>query len=204
MVRFVVLLLLFVAGALVVALFFDHRGRRDARVDRLRHAFLHGAPLAGTSRPAALTEVVHPGGLRFRAPASWTVDIVDDARVATPAAPPAGSRRIAVEVVTLEGAASPADVLKSLVVDGERAVHVLANGHALMKSVETVEGPGGLVASYTWRLGRAADGGRLQLAVFRLPLPVEGAADVIAQADLGTLDREVRDATFADGTAADA
>jgi hypothetical protein len=38
------------------------------------------------------------------------------------------------------------------------------------------------------------------MAEFRLCVPVETAADVIAQADLATLDREVRVAAFADGT----
>ena len=203
MARFVLLLLLVVVGALVIALFFDHRDRRDARIDRLRHAFLHGTPLAGTSRPAALVEVVHPGGVCFRVPASWAIEIVDGEQVPVPAGPAAG-RRLQVEVVHLDGPApgSPSDALKSLVVEGERAIHVLENGQALMKSLDTVRGPDALVASYTWRLARVTDDGGLSVAVFRLPVAVESAAGVIAQSDLGTLDREIRAATFPGRTAA--
>jgi hypothetical protein len=196
--RLAFLLLLVAAGALLVALLFDHRGRRDVRFDRLRQAFLHGMPLQG-GRPGSvsLPEVAHPDGLRFRAPASWTIDMLQVDRVRPDV--PAEGRRVQVEVLQLEGAGPVADVLKGIPIDGERSVEVLPNGHVLMKSLEAVRGPGVPVASYTWRLARAAPRGGLQLGVFRLRLPLEAAAEVIGQVDLGTLEREIREAVLFDG-----
>lgn len=78
----------------------------------------------------------------------------------------------------------------------ERSVELLPGGHALMKSVDSVRDARGFLASYTWRLGRAESGRHWDLAVFRLRLPLEAAGEVIAQADLATLDREVREAEF--------
>ena len=201
MARFILLLLLLVAGALVIALFFDHRSRQDARFDRLRQAFLHGRPLAGYSRPATAVEVVHPDGVQFRAPASWVVDVVKGERPAVEA-PAAGGRRVQVEVIWLQDrAAGPiADALKALEPERERSLETLPNGHVLAKSLVPVRTAGGWVASYTWRLARSEPGGGLRIAVFRLQLPVEAAPDVIAQSDLGTLEREVREATFSSGT----
>jgi hypothetical protein len=203
MARFILLLLLVIAGALVIALFFDRRGRRDAVIDRLRWAFLHGTPLAGYSRAAALKEFVHPGGLRFRAPGSWTVELADGDR-AGPAGVADSGRRVAVEVLRLDrpatgGTESVVDALKSLAVDGERSIEVLRSGIVLMKTLEPAHDERGLLASYAWRLARPAPRGGVQIAVLRLRLPVAGAADVIAQSDLATLDREVREATFSEG-----
>jgi hypothetical protein len=197
MARFVLLVLLVIAGALVVALFLDHRGRRDARFDRLRQAFLHGVPLQGSAHPASLAAVAHPEGLRFRTPGSWAIALRPGGDTGPP---PDGRRCVEVEVVRLQGTAtgSLADALKAIPTEGERSVEALANGHVLMKSLESGHGAGGPLASYTWRLGRPVPGGGLQLAVFRLSLPVETAAEVIAQADLATLEREVREATFFD------
>jgi hypothetical protein len=111
-------------------------------------------------------------------------------------------RRVEVDVVPLDGVASGSvtEALERLPARGERSLEALPNGNVLMKSVEAVRGPGGALAAYTWRLGRATARGGLQMAEFRLCLPVETAAEVIAQADLATLDREVREAAFADGT----
>ena len=197
MARFVLLLLLLLAGALMIALVFDHRGRREARIDRLRSAFLHGRPLAGHSRAASLVEFVHPRGMRFRAPASWTIEMVDGERTVTMGAA-AGGRRVRVEVLRLEGqpSGSAVDALKSQEAEGERSVEVLPSGHALMKSIDTVRDTHGVVASYTWRLVREESGRRLEIAVFRLRLSVESAGEVIEQSDLTTLDREVREARF--------
>jgi hypothetical protein len=201
MARFVLLLLLVVAGALVMALLSDHRGRRDARFDRLRQAFLHGQPLGGTARPVAVVEVVHPGGVRLRAPASWAIDLVERERPVAKA-PAAGGRRVRVEVVRLEqcAAGSVVDALAAL--EPERSVELLANGHAFVKSVVPVRADGGWAASYAWRLARSEPGGGLRIAVFRLQLPVDSASDVIAQSDLATLEREVREATFSAGPSA--
>jgi hypothetical protein len=136
--------------------------------------------------------------MRFRAPASWTID-TDPARRGEAATT---ARRVVVEVLQLESpaAAGPQAVvaaLQGLPAQGERSVEVLPNGHVLMKTVEAVGDRQGLRASYTWHLARAVPGRRLQVAVFRLQLPVAAAGEVFAQADLATLDREVRDATFA-------
>lgn len=195
MARFVLLLLLLLAGALMIALVFDHRGRRDARIDRLRAAFLHGRPLAAHSRAASLVEFVHPRGLRFRAPASWTIEMVDGERTVTVGAM-AGGRRVRVEVLRLAGQASAVEALKSQEAESERSVEVLPSGHALMKSIDTVRDTRGVLASYTWRLGCEESGRRLEIAVFRLRLSVESAGEVIEQSDLATLDREVREARF--------
>lgn len=200
MVRFIVLLLLVIVGALVVALFFDHRSRRDARIDRLRWAFLHGSPLAGYTRPSNLAEVVHPGGMRFRAPASWTIEMAES-KGAVHAGAPEGARRVRVEVRLLDGPApagteSVAEALKTLEAEGERSVEVLPNGHVLMKTLEPARSEKGLVASYVWRLGRVSPPRGVEIAVFRLGLPVEAAGEVIAQSDLATLDREIREAAF--------
>jgi hypothetical protein len=200
MARFVLVLLLVAAGALVIALFFDLRGRRDARFDRLRQSFLHGLPLQGYSRPASLVEIVHPKGVTFRAPGAWTVDMREGPPA--PAAVPDGGRCVEIEVLHLEGhpSGSLTDALKSLPAEGGQAVEELPNGHVLMKTVEPTRGPQGLLATYTWRLGHATPGHGFQLAVFRLRLPVETAAEVIAQVDLATLEREVREATFSEST----
>jgi hypothetical protein len=208
MARFILLVLLVVAGGLVVALFLDHRGRRDAVVDRLRWAFLHGRPLAGYSRATALADFVHPGGLRFRAPASWTVDMTDPGAEA-PAATPGAGRRLSVEVLRLEsagaaGTESVVDALESLAANGERAVEVLPNGNVLMKTLEAASSEAGALACYAWSLGAAAPPRGVRIATFRLRLPVAAAGDVIAQSDLAIVDREVREAAFADGPSAPA
>lgn len=202
MARFVLLLLLVIAGALVVALFFDHRGRRDAAIDRLRWSFLHGRPLAGYSRAAALAEFVHPGGIRFRVPASWTIETAEGDRAVPPGAPE-GGRRVRVELLSVESSASSGTesvvaALTSLAVGGERSVEVLPGGSVLMKTLEATRDAAGPLASYAWSLGRAMPPRGVRIATFRLRLPVGAAADVIAQSDLATLEREVREATFAD------
>jgi hypothetical protein len=199
MARLVLLLLLALAGGLVVALYFDRRGRRDERIERLRWAFLHGTPLGHHSSTVSLAGVAHPAGLRFRAPSSWTIDM-DQA--GAPAGDPGAGRRVLVEVLHLdapaaEGPEAVAAALKRLPAQGERSVEVLPTGNVLMKTVEALRHAKGPCASYTWHLARALPSQEVQLAVFRFRLPVETAADVIAQADLATLDREVRDATFA-------
>jgi hypothetical protein len=206
MARFVLILLFVIAGALVIALYFDHRGRRDERIDRLRWTFLHGTPLAGYSRAAALSEFVHPGGMRFRAPASWTVETAQRGHRSPSGAPGAG-RLVGVELVRLEGQGtagteSVVAALKSLHVEGERSVETLANGNALMKTVESVRDQKALFAVYAWRIGHALPSGGMQIAAFRLRVPVETAADVIVQSDLAILDREIRDATFSEGAPA--
>jgi hypothetical protein len=202
MARFVLLILLVIAGALVIALFFDRRSRRDERIDRLRWTFLHGTPLAGYARAAALSELSHPGGMRFRAPASWTIEMAEGTR-SSPSAPGAG-RLVGVELVRLEGQGhggkeTAVAALKSLDVEGERAVEALANGNALMKTVESVREGKSLLAVYAWRLGHPLPQGGMQIAVFRIRVPVETAADVIVQSDLAILDREVRAALFSEG-----
>jgi hypothetical protein len=203
MARFVLVLLLVIAGALVIALVFDHRRRRDDRLSRLRWTFLHGTPLAGHARAVTLSELEHPGGMRFRAPASWIIETADGARLS--GAPGAG-RLVRVELVRLEGqspAAAPSVVaaLQSLDVEGERSVETLANGNALMKTVESATGDKALSAVYAWRLGHPLAQGGMQIAVFRLRVPVETAGEVIVQSDLAILDREIRAATFAEGPA---
>ena len=195
MARFVLVVLLVMVGALVVALYFDHRGKRDALFDHLRSAFLHGAPLAGYSRAAAVVEVVHPRGLRFRAPASWTIAMAEERGPASSA--PAGGRHVRVEVLDLEGRVpgSLQDAVARLAARGPRSVEDLPGGRALVKSVDPVRGRDGLLASYVFRLGRATPGG-LQVASFIMALPAETAAEVIPQSDLAILDRAVREATF--------
>jgi hypothetical protein len=193
MIRFVLFLLLLIAATLVAALFRDQRGRRDTRVERLRFSFLHGTPLAGYSRTGALTEYSHPGGVRFRVPASWSVDLGG-----APSSPVLGGRRLQVEVVDLErAAAAEADslmtALKGLARDTEQTMELLPNGNVLMKTLE--ERTAGEPVVYSWRLGRATQSGA-RVAVFRLAVPIDTAADVIAQSDLAAVDREVRIAAF--------
>jgi hypothetical protein len=200
MARLVLLLLLVIAGALVVALVKDRRSRREAAIDGLRWAFVHGTPRS-SSRPATLTDVVHPGGVRFRAPASWEVAMVPGAREVPDAPPGTSGRRVLVEVKRLGPAASAVAALEGLAVEGERSVEALPNGNALMKTLEVVRGERA-IACYAWRLALISPDGGVRLAVFRIPLTLEAADDVIAQSDLATMDREVREAMFADGPAA--
>jgi hypothetical protein len=199
MARFVLLLLLVTAGALVIALFFDHRRRHDERIDRLRWTFLHGTPLGGYAGVAALSEFVHPAGMRFRAPASWAIDTAEGGP--SPSGASGAGRLVGVELVRLEGlgaGGTPSVVaaLESLHVEGERSVETLANGNVLMKTVESVRDGKALLAMYAWRLGHPLPHGGMQIAAFRLRVPVETAAEVIVQSDLAILDREIRGATF--------
>ena len=200
MARLVLVLLLVIAGALVIALFFDHRRRRDDRIDRLRWTFLHGTPLAGHTQAAALSEFVHPGGMRLRVPASWTIATAEGGH-ASPSGAPGAGRLVAVEVVHLQGqeaSGTPSVVaaLKGLDVEGERSVETLANGNVLMKTLESSREGKALLAVYAWRLGHPLPGGGLRIAGFRVRVPVEAAADVIVQSDLAILDREIRGAAF--------
>jgi hypothetical protein len=203
MARLVLVLLLVIAGALVIALVFDHRRRRDDRLSRLRWTFLHGTPLAGHARADTLSEVAHPGGMRFRAPASWRIETAEGTRLG---GAPGDGRLVRVELTRLEGqgpAGTPSVVaaLQSLDAVGERSIETLANGNALMKTVESARGDKALSAVYAWRLGHPLRQGGMQIAVFRLRVPVETAGDVIVQSDLAILDREIRSATFAEGPA---
>jgi len=193
------ILLLVIAAALVIALVWDQRGRRDARIARLRWAFVHGTPPAGYGRPANLEPVVHPGGLTFRAPTSWTIDVGERRTSDDPA--PGVARRVHVELIRLEaqgssGTESVTSAMKTLETTGDSSLEVLANGNVLMKALERSRKD--LIASYVWRLGHARPPRGIQIAIFRLGFPVEAAAEVIAQSDLATLDREVREAAFSD------
>lgn len=199
MARLVLLLLVVIAGALVVALARDHRRRHDERIDHLRWTFLHGRPLAGHARAAALTEFVHPGGMRFRAPASWSI------RMGDAPSPHAGAGRVVeVELVRLDapagGIAASGDAvaarLRALKVEGECSVETLAGGTVVMKAVESARDGKAAVAVYAWRLGHARADGGIDVAVFRLRVAVEAAAEVIVQSDLAVLDREIRAGTF--------
>jgi hypothetical protein len=196
MARLVVLLVFVViAVALVVALFRDHRQRRDERLDRLRWTFLHGQPLAGHAQAAALSAFVHPAGARFRAPGSWSV------RTGEAAAAPAGAgRRVEMEVLRLDAVAGSIDLvataMRGVTVEGERSVETLANGNVLMKAVSSSRDQKVALAVYTWWLGRARTEGGIEVAVFRVRVPVEAAAEVIVQSDLAVLDREIRAAAF--------
>ena len=203
MARLILLLLVVTAGALVIALLFDRRGRREAAIDGLRWAFVHGTPPARYTHPATLAHFEHPGGVRFRAPAAWDVQMARGDREFS-APPPGDARRVVVAVMRLEptGAstdASAVGALNGLAVESERSVEVLPNGNALMKTLEVVRGERGASASYAWRLARTSSARGVQLAVFRIDLPLDAATDVIAQSDLATMDREVREAQFADG-----
>jgi hypothetical protein len=194
------IVLLVIAVALVIALVWDQRGRRDARIARLRWAFLHGT-LAGYARPANLEPVVHPGGLTFRAPTSWTIDVAERCTEDDP--PPGAVRRVHVELLHLEGPGasgteSVTSAMKALETEGDSSLEVLPNGHVLMKALERRRRGKGVVASYVWRLGHARPPRGIEIAIFRLGVPVEAAAEVIAQSDLATLDREVREAAFSD------
>jgi hypothetical protein len=195
MVRLIlVLALVGIAGALVRALLLDHRGRRDERMDTLRWTFLHGRPLGGHAPGVALTEFVHPGGLRFRVPASWTVQ-ADGAALR-----PTGAGRV-VELETRPGAVpgavdGVAGALRGLRVEGERATETLASGDVIMKAVESSRDGKAVLAVYTWWLGHARPGGAVDMAVFRVRVPVERAPEVIVQSDLAVLDRELRAASF--------
>jgi hypothetical protein len=200
MARLVVLVaLVVIAAALVAALVRDQRRRRDERVDHLRWTFLHGRPLAGHAQAAALTEFVHPSGMRFRAPASWSIRMGDAA-----AAQAGASRQVEVEVAPLTRAAAGigavgdavSAALRAVDVEGERSVEPLPSGNVVMKSVATARDGKAVLAVYAWRLGHARADGGIEVAVFRVRVPVEAAAEVIVQSDLAVLDREVRAATF--------
>lgn len=184
MARLILLLLLVTAGALVVAILFDRRGRREAAIDGLRWAFVHGTPPARYSRPATLADFEHPGGVRFRAPAGWEVQMASGDREVRAAAAGAG-RRVVVAVTRLEPAGAAAgrpavDALEGLAGTSERSLEVLPNGNALMKTLEVVRAERSASASYAWRLARTASSRGVQLAVFRIDLPLDAATDVIA------------------------
>jgi hypothetical protein len=196
MVRLIVVLALVgIASALVVALLRDRGERRDEAMDRLRWSFLHGRPLGGRPSSAALTEFAHPSGLSVRLPGSWKVQ-ADGA-----ALPPAGpSRVVELEVLRPDASAGGIDrvatALRGLRIDGERAVETLAGGDIVMKAVEPSGEAKAVTAVYTWWLGHARTDGGIDIAVFRMRVPVEAAPEVIVQSDLAVLDREVRAATF--------
>jgi hypothetical protein len=194
MARLVLVLLLLAAAALVAALVRDNRARREERIDHLRWTFLHGQPLGASPRAVAFAEVAHPSGLRFRTPASWTVRIGN----AGPA-PPGAGRVVEVAVQRLEGrAARDGDVgaaLRALAVEGERSVETRPSGNVVMKAVESARDGKAVLAAYSWWLAEARGEG-IDVAVFRVRVPVEAAAEIIVQSDLAVLDIEVGAARF--------
>jgi hypothetical protein len=194
MVRLVLVLLVVAAAFLVVALARDSRARRDERIDHLRWTFLHGRPLAGSPRAVAFAEVVHPSGLRFRVPASWTIRIEGAGAVA------AGVGRVVELTVERREPAGAQDggvagVLRAVAVEGERSVETLPSGNVLMKAVEAAREGKAALAVYSWWLA-VARGEGIDVALFRIRVPVEAAADVIVQSDIAVLDGEVRGASF--------
>ena len=93
-------------------------------------------------------------------------------------------------------AGSIAEALKAFEPERQHSVEALPSGAVLLKSLVPARVAGAPAVSYTWRLAHPGPAGQLRVAVFRLQLPVESASDVIAQSDLGSLDRELREATF--------
>jgi hypothetical protein len=202
MARVVLLLLLVAAATLVVALFFDFRGQRsDSRLAHLRSAFLHGSPLGGYSKPSQLREMVAFGGvLRLRVPGTWEEERQADAQVIL-RLDLAASRSLRLELRTLEypgvvTVESLAQALGALKPEKERCLEVLPNGTVLMKSLEAIRGGGEARAGFQWHLGSPLPPHRARVAVFTLTVEFARAADVVAQSDVATLEREIRSAVL--------
>jgi len=200
MVRLLLPLLLLVAGALVVALVRDRREREARLLSELRGSFLHGAPLGGFASTGGLTEIQAPGGrLRFRLPAAW----IGGFHEPTTASFDCGSgRRLRVDLLTVErrGAGGQA-LLESLAAtrpEPERSLETLERGHLLLKYLEARgQNPSPQVV-FCWQLARSLSSEQARVATFSFIVPGEQAGEVFVRADLGLLDREVRNATICD------
>jgi hypothetical protein len=200
MVRLLLPLLLVVAGALVVALVRDRRGREVLWLSGLRGSFLHGVPLGGFASTGSLTELQAPGGrLRLRLPAAWTGGFDEP----TTASFDCGSgRRLRVDLLTVErlGAAGQA-LIESLAAtrpEPERSLETLAGGHLLLKYLEARGQKPNQQVVFCWQLVRSLSSELARVAVFSFIVPREQAGEVFVRADLSLLDREVRNATIGD------
>jgi hypothetical protein len=198
MVRLLFPLLLLVAGALVVALVRDRRERDVLLLAELRDSFLHGAPLGGFASTGGLTELQAPGGLlRFRLPAAWTGGFHEPKTASFDCG---SGRRLHVDLRTVERRGGQA-LLESLAAtrpEPERSLETLARGHLLLKYLEARgQNPNPRVA-FCWQLARPLSSEQARVAILSFVVPREQAGEVFVRADLGLLDREVRNATLCD------
>ena len=200
MVRFLVPLLMVVAGALVVALYRDRREREGRRLSELRGCFLHGAPLAGFAPIGSRVEVADPGLLvRIRLPAGWSGGFEDSKGASFDCG---SGRRLRVELLTLEPpGAGGKGLLESLAAarpEAERSLETLPGGLQLLKYLESRGGGSDQQVVFCWQLARLLSSGQARVASFAFSVPGEQAGEVYVRADLALLDREIREAAICD------
>ena len=198
MVRFVFILLLVAAAALVVALYFDRRGRQDEGLLRLRAAFLHGSPLGGFARQTGLQDVAC-GPLRMRLPQSFLPEPQSDGSLLYRD----GSTRVntlRLEVLALQCTApASAESLEQELArrkpEKERSLERLGDRVLLRFLERQREGAQDLIA-YCWQLGLPLPPEQARLALLTFKVPAARAGDVVVGADLALLEREIRAATL--------
>jgi len=193
-------LLVTLAALLVAALFRDRRGRGSQQTAALRSAFLHGAPLAAPVRPPSLTEVVAGGWLRFRVPGTWKQEgAAGGALVFRDRSAESRTLRLELHTAswpdTVDEAAVAASFRGSLP-EKDRSVEPLPNGNVLLKWLEPAREGGRDFVVYRWRLGRPRPPHEVRIAAFSLEVEAERARDVVVQADLAAIEREIRDAAL--------
>lgn len=200
MARLLILVVLAVAGLFLVrALLRDHGDRQRDRLGALRAAFLHGSPLGLDARPPGLRATTYRGIVSFQVPGSWIEEKT----------PSGGSEyfdasrswTLRLELLSLQrespvDAAALAETLGELKPRLERTVEVLPTGLVLMKCVDGAQEDGRDLLLYSWRLGQPLPEGRARVALFTLSVPGARALDVLLRADLTTLEREIRAASF--------
>jgi hypothetical protein len=201
MLRLLILAGLVVAAVVLVrALMRDHGDRQRDRLAGLRAAFLHGSPLGIDARPPGLRATTYRGIVSFHVPGSWIeeptpaggAEYFDASRTWT----------LRLELLSLQrespvDAAALASTLGDLKPRLERTVEVLSSGLVLMKCLDGAREEGKELLLYSWRLGQPLPEGRARVALFALSVPATRAEDVLLRADLTTLEREIRAATFA-------
>jgi hypothetical protein len=200
MIRLLVLLLLFAAaGTLVLALLRDRRHRQSQLLAKLRSAFLHGAPLAAPVRAASLREIAAPGGqLRFRLPETWVEESGAKGGLSFRDRSTEG-RTLRLELQTSTwpepvDAATVAATFGQTLPEKERSIEPLSNGNVLMRWLEESRDGSRELAVYRWRLGRPLPPHEVRIALFSLAVAAEQARDVVVQADLASIEREIRNA----------
>ncbi len=194
------LLLALVAG---IAVYLVQRWRRERREEALARArsvfFVVSQDRPDPKRPSARMRTVTAGGglLRFRVPESW----VDEPAVGAFCARASNARRFLAELRTLEHPGASVEALAEHLresPDGLKGqVDRLPGDRVLLKHVRDGAEATVVGLTYCWRLATPRPPDRARVAEFSFSVPLE-AADAITEDDLALLEREIREAVFAD------
>ncbi len=170
----------------------DHRRRRrEALLESLAPAFLHGAPLAPEVRLAALTQI-ECQGLCLSLPTGW--QMAQGGASVVCLTDPAGEIRLAIDALAAEQSGNAPGGDRE-----ESASEVLPSGARLTRALRIEAGDPADLLVYEWRLTPPSPEAQRRAYRLRLTAPARAAGGIFLQSDLATLDRAARAARWLSG-----